>query len=94
MLAMLLPFAVAMLLAWAGAVLLYSSALERRTTAQLANAAEVLARGNLPLSPELLTRLAELQGAEYLLANRSGVIVFSTWEPVPAEIYSYHLQPV
>ena len=86
MLAMLLPFAVAMLLAWAGAVLLYSSALERRTTAQLANAAEVLARGNLPLSPELLTRLAELQGAEYLLANRSGVIVFSTWEPVPAEL--------
>lgn len=86
MLAMLLPVAVAMLLAWAGAVFLYSSALERRATAQLANAAEILARGNLPLSPDLLARLGELQGAEYLLANHGGIIVYSTWEPVPAEL--------
>ncbi len=86
MLAMLVPVAIAMLLAWAGAVLLYSSALERRAAAQLANAADVLARGNLPLSGELLSRLAELQGAEFLLANHDGVIVFSTWKPVPAEL--------
>jgi signal transduction histidine kinase len=61
-----------MALAWWVAISLLTSTLERRLEAQLGHAAEVLAGGNLPLTPELLTRLEDLLRAKVLLMRQDG----------------------
>lgn len=71
-----LPYALtlilATLLAWWVAITLLTNTLERRLEEQLGHAAEVLAGGNLPLTPELLTRLEDLLRAKVLLVRRDG----------------------
>lgn len=62
----------AMLLAWWVAINLLTNTLERRLEAQLAHAADVLASGNLPLTPALLGRLEDLLRAKVLLIRRDG----------------------
>ena len=71
-----LPYAVtliaATLLAWWVAISLLTNTLERRLETQLGHAADVLAGGNLPLTPELLARLEDLLRAKVLLVRRDG----------------------
>lgn len=93
LLALLTPVAIAMLLSWGAAVWLYSDALENRVAAQLANVATAMARGNLPLSGELLDRLAELQGAEFLVTDRDGVVLLSTWANPPPALRAAAAEP-
>jgi len=74
----ILPYAItlifATLLAWWVAISLLTTTLERRLEAQLGHAAEVLAGGSLPLTPELLTRLEDLLRAKVLLLRRDGQV--------------------
>lgn len=70
------PYAItlilATLLAWWIAITLLTTTLERRLERQLDHAAEVLASGKLPLTPELLLRLEDLLRAKVLLVRHDG----------------------
>jgi signal transduction histidine kinase len=71
-----LPYAATLVLvstlAWWIAIQLLTSTLEQRLEQQLDHATEVLAQGRLPLTPDLLERLAELMRARILLLEEDG----------------------
>lgn len=78
MLAALLPLLAAMCAAWAIATLIFTRTLEQRVADQLADTADVLTRTGLPLTTELLQRVADLQQDEIALLDAKGALVAST----------------
>jgi signal transduction histidine kinase len=78
MLAALLPLLAAMCAAWVIATLIFTRTLEQRVADQLADTADVLTRTGLPLTNELLQRVADLQQDEIALLDAQGAIVAGT----------------
>ncbi len=78
MLAALLPLLAAMCAAWAIATVIFTRTLEQRVADQLADTADVLTRTGLPLTTELLQRVADLQQDEIALLDAKGALVAST----------------
>jgi signal transduction histidine kinase len=76
--AALLPLLLAMTAAWAIATLIFTHALEQRVADQLVDTADVLTRSGLPLTPELLQRVADLQRASITLLDAEGRSLLST----------------
>ncbi len=88
--ALLLSFvpllALATALAWWAATSVLSEALEDDLEARMAQAAEVLASGAVPLTPALLARTGELLGAELALLDDAGRLGPSTLDPGQAPL--------
>jgi len=78
MIAALLPLLAAMCAAWAIATLIFTRTLEQRVADQLLDTADVLTRTGLPLTTELLQRVADLQQDEIALLDARGAVVSST----------------
>ncbi|MCM2312766.1 MAG: ATP-binding protein [Steroidobacteraceae bacterium] len=87
-LAALLPLLIAMVAAWAIAALTFARTLEQRVADQLADAADTLAETGLPYTPEVLQRVADLQGARIALLDRRGAMVTRTAGDIPAGVVS------
>jgi hypothetical protein len=77
-LAALVPMLLAMLAAWVIATVAFTRTLEQRVASQIDNAANVITRNYLPLTPELLQRVADLQQAEIALLGPDGTVITST----------------
>ncbi len=69
---------IAMVVAWAIALYLLTSAIDRRLDAQLENATSILAEGAFPFSPDLIGRLDRIIEARIVLLDESGAIGLST----------------
>lgn len=80
--AVLAAVVLAMLLAWGIAVQLLSRSFEQRAATQIADTVDVLAEG-LPLTPNLLQRLAVLQGSDFLVLDAQSVSKLSTLRQIP-----------
>jgi signal transduction histidine kinase len=74
----LITLVVTLILAWWTATYLLTRSLEQRLADQLQHATDVLTRGDLPLSDELLRRLAQLLDVDVLLVNESLEVVATT----------------
>ena len=72
----------AMLAAWVIATVAFTRTLEQRVENQIGNAANVITRNGLPLTTELLQRVADLQQAEIALLE---VLLRSAGQVVPRE---------
>ena len=83
--AVLAAVALAMLLAWGIAVQLLSRSFEQRAARQIADTVDVLAEG-LPLTPNLLQRLAVLQGSDFLVLDAQSDSKLSTLRQIPPEL--------
>jgi signal transduction histidine kinase len=68
----------AMLAAWVIATVAFTRTLEQRVESQIVNAANVITRNGLPLTTELLQRVADLQQAEIALLGPDGAVITST----------------
>ena len=68
----------AMLAAWVIATVAFTRTLEQRVESQIGNAANVITRNGLPLTTELLQRVADLQQAEIALLGPDGTVIAST----------------
>jgi len=68
----------AMLAAWVIATVAFTRTLEQRVESQIDNAAHVITRNYLPLTTELLQRVADLQQAEIALLGPDGTVIAST----------------
>jgi signal transduction histidine kinase len=77
-LAALVPMLLAMLAAWVIATVAFTRTLEQRVESQIGNAANVITRNGLPLTTELLQRVADLQQAEIALLGPDGAVIAST----------------
>lgn len=77
-LAALLPLVLAMSAAWAVATFVFTRTLEQRVEQQIENTASVLTGSGLPLTPELLQRVADLQQVEIALLDAHGRVVERT----------------
>ena len=77
-LAALVPMLLAMLAAWVIATVAFTRTLEERVASQIGNAANVITRNGLPLTSELLQRVADLQQAEIALLGPDGALITST----------------
>ena len=77
-LAALVPMLLAMLAAWIIATVAFTRTLEQRVESQIGNAANVITRNGLPLTTELLQRVADLQQAEIALLGPDGTVITST----------------
>jgi signal transduction histidine kinase len=87
-LAALLPLLLAMVAAWAIAALIFARTLEQRVADQLADAADTLAETGLPYTPEVLQRVADLQGARIALLDHRGAVVTRTVGDISAGVVS------
>jgi signal transduction histidine kinase len=83
MLAALLALVAGMAAAFLIATAVFTRALEDRVGEQAQHAATVLTRSQLPLTPELLGRVAELERAGFVLLDSTGAIVESSYSTVP-----------
>jgi signal transduction histidine kinase len=81
-LALLGPLLLAMAAAWAIGVGIVTRTLEQRVEGQLRNAVAVLAGGGLPMTPDLLKRLASLQQSDLVLLDRHGRVSIATADDV------------
>jgi two-component system nitrogen regulation sensor histidine kinase NtrY len=86
MLASLLPLLIGMAAALLIAVAVFSRTLEDRVAEQVTHAADVLTRSQLPLTAELLRRVAELQRSTFLTLDAQGTVVQSSGPALPAAI--------
>jgi signal transduction histidine kinase len=68
----------AMLAAWVIATVAFTRTLEQRVEIEIGNAANVITRNGLPLTTELLQRVADLQQAEIALLGPDGTVIAST----------------
>lgn len=73
-----LTLLIAMLAAWAIAVKLLTDTIDRRLDDQLDHATTMLADGEFPFSPDLITRLDRLIEARIAFLDASGTVVLST----------------
>jgi signal transduction histidine kinase len=80
---LMVPFSVVLLvtaaIAWWLTTRMFSIALEERVNEQLTNVATVLAKGNLPLTDDLVFKVRQLLETEIVLIQRDGYIAMSTW---------------
>ncbi len=83
-----LPFAAVVIvgtgMAWWLANALLTDALETRVGEQLGHAASIISSRMFPLTPEVLTRLANLQQTEVVLIAGDGSVAYSTFGPATA----------
>jgi len=86
MLAALLPLLAGMAGAFVIATAAFTRALEGRVEEQAEHAATVLTRSRLPLTPDLLRRVAELERTDFLLLDSTGRIVESSYASVPVAL--------
>jgi signal transduction histidine kinase len=77
-LAALVPMLLAMLAAWVIATVAFTRTLEQRVESQIGNAANVITGNGLPLTTDLLQRVADLQQAEIALLGPDGAVIAST----------------
>ena len=85
--ALLAALVVAMLLAWGIAIQLLSRGFEQRVARQTGDAVAVLADG-LPFTPNLLQRLAKLQGSNFVVVDENYLSNLSTFALTPPELLS------
>jgi signal transduction histidine kinase len=83
MLAALLALVAGMAAAFLIATAAFTRALEDRVGEQAQHAATVLTRSQLPLTPDLLGRVAELERTGFVLLDSTGTIVESSYPSVP-----------
>lgn len=73
-----LTLLIAMIAAWAIAVKLLTDTIDRRLDDQLDHATAMLAQGEFPFSPDLITRLDRLIEARIALLDSSGTVALAT----------------
>jgi len=78
MLAALLPLAAGIALAWGLTSATYTGSLERRLSEQMENTATLLAGGDVPVTAEVLRRIAALQQTDAALLDSGGQLVLSS----------------
>jgi signal transduction histidine kinase len=78
MTALLAPLVVAMLVGWAIGVFVLARSFEDRALDQMERAADVIADGGLPLTPEVLRRVADLQQGDFVLLDAGRTPVLTT----------------
>jgi signal transduction histidine kinase len=78
MLAALVPLAAGITLAWALTSFTYTRSLEQRISEQIESTASLLAKGNVPVTPEVLRRIAALQQTDVALLDADRNLVLSS----------------
>jgi len=77
-LAALTPLAAGIVLAWGLTSFTYTRSVEQRISEQIESTAGLLAQGSVPVTPEVLRRIAALQHADVALLDTTGRLVLST----------------